>query len=215
MTTVAVVTALYGAYDPLKDQPPQDMAADWICVTDNPEVSADPWRIVHEPRPHMHPRLAAKVPKCRPDLYTDADVIIWLDASFLATEEWFVRWCVDQLGAADIAQIRHPHRDNITLEASASIRLDKYRGQMCRQQVDHYLAAGNVRPGLWCTGFAVRRNTPEVAAFGDRWLLEQVRWTYQDQLSQTACLGDLVTADLATSLTAGSPVRLFAHNRDD
>lgn len=68
----AVVTAVYDRYDTLKPALPQSgPKVDWVCVTDDPGLEADGWRIVVQPRPGVHPNRAAKHPKCEPWRYTE------------------------------------------------------------------------------------------------------------------------------------------------
>jgi hypothetical protein len=186
---VAVVSSLYGGYDQPASPASQDMACDWVLVTDR-EVDCWPWKTVVEPRPGVSPRLAAKVAKCRPDLYApNADLTIWVDAHVRIIHPGFVSWMVRGLGRAQVAQLAHPQRRSLTTEAALSASLSKYGGLPLAAQVAHYLEGGYPDGwGLWAAGLIVRRTSPEVRAFGDAWLAEQVRWTIQDQLSEPPLL---------------------------
>lgn len=212
---VAVISSLYGAYDQPASPVPQTVDAEWVMVTDQP-AAPDPWQVITEPRPGAHPRLAAKTAKCRPDLYSDAEILIWIDASFQITSPDFVAWCVDQLGDAPIAQIRHPVRQSITDEAHASARMCKYDGLPLLPQVHHYVNGGHPDDwGLWATGLIVyRRNTCLI--LGDSWLAEQVRWTYQDQLSEPVLLRQfgITPRDLPGPLWEHPMFRIRPHESD-
>lgn len=195
---IAVVTSIMGGYDQPVAPVTQDVECDWICVTDR-EVDCWPWKTVVEPRPHLPPRLAAKVAKCRPDVYTDAAVTVWVDGHIRITHPGFVSWAVGSLGRANLAQLRHPQRQRLTDEDVLSATLPKYAGQPLHAQTASYLARGYPDDwGLWAAGLIVRRTSPAVAAFGDAWLGEQVRWTLQDQLSEPPLLywSGLEIADL-------------------
>lgn len=184
---VAVVSSLYGGYDNPPPPAEQTIDAEWIMVTDATDVPG--WTTVHEPKGHMHPRLAAKVAKCRPDLYTDADVTVWLDASVEVTSPKLIESMVEWMGTGTIAQFRHPARISIVDEAAASEPLAKYQGQPVRQQAEHYLSQGYPDGwGLWATGLIVRRHADVTRRLGDWWLREQMRWTYQDQISEAPLL---------------------------
>jgi hypothetical protein len=183
--TVAVLSSVYGGYDHPIAPAEQDVACDWILVSVQ-DHDCHPWKVVVEPRPQLHPRLAAKVAKCRPDLYTDADVTIWVDASIHITSPGFVSWCVAELGESEAAQIPHPMRRRISDEAQESHGMPKYAGLPVFAQVDSYLSAGYPDDwGLWATGLIVYKGR---SRFGDAWLREQMRWTYQDQLSEAPVL---------------------------
>ena len=184
--TVAVVSSVYGAHDEVTPPPAQDTPVeDWVLVTDQPGCPP-PWRPVVEPRPQLHPRLAAKVAKCRPDLYAAADILIWVDGNIRIGAPDFVSWCLARLGDADLAQWQSPGTlAEEGADAADLLRWPKYAGQPISAQVAHYHANGH--PGgypKWWTGVIVRRNTAALRAFGDAWLLEMTRWSWEDQLSE-------------------------------
>jgi TOD1/MUCI70, glycosyltransferase-like domain len=185
---VAVVSSLFGGYDEPIAPVPQTIDCEYVLIADR-EYDCWPWKTIVEPRPHLVPRLAAKVAKCRPDVYTDATVSVWVDAHIRLTHPGMVAWAVGALGRANLAQLRHPQRQRLTEEAELSATLPKYAGMDLRAQVGSYLARGYPDDwGLWAAGIIVRRHSPKVAAFGDAWLAEQVRWTVQDQLSEPPLL---------------------------
>lgn len=180
--TVTILSAAFGAYDQPAIPPRQDIDVRWVMVTDGQVDVPAPWEHVIEPRPELHPRLAAKQPKCLPWWYADSDVIIWLDASAEIYRTDFARMCVQALGDADVAQWVHPQRDCIVPEAQVSATMAKYAGLPVHAQVDHYLRDGHPEHyGLWATGCTVW--SAGQADAGATWLAEQHRWTYQDQLS--------------------------------
>jgi len=185
---IAIISSVYGGYDQPAPMPEQDVESERVLVADRPY---DDWlgRVVVEPRPQLHPRLAAKVAKCRPDLYADADAYIWVDASFQVTTPDFASWAVSHLQQGLIAQIVHPARTRIRDEAEVSAHMTKYAGLPVREQAAHYIAQGYPDGwGLWATGLIVYRGGSVMREFGDVWLREQLRWTYQDQLSEAPVL---------------------------
>lgn len=184
---VAVVSSCYGGYDsPIPPTLPQTMDAEWVLVSEQ-AYDVPPWRTVVEPRSQLHPRLAAKVAKCRPDLYADADVHIWVDASFAIISPNFVSWCVSHVAdGQQMAQIPHPERKRLTDEAAHSAGLPKYAGLPIHEQAARYLDAGYPDDwGLWATGLIVYRGGTPI---GDQWLREQLRFTYHDQISEAPLL---------------------------
>ncbi len=216
METVCIVSSVYGGYDSPVEIVEQDHPHDAVLVSDL-EYVVDGWRTVVEPREHMHPRMAAKIAKCRPDLYTDAKVTIWIDASIRILRPDFVSWCVAQIGVNPIAQIKHPERDRITDEADVSAHMAKYQGQNVREQAAYYVKHGFPEGwGMWATGLIVRRTSRLTVAFGADWLFEQTRWTYQDQVSEAPLLEgrNMRPVDLDTELWSSPYFTVRPHGSD-
>lgn len=192
MADVAILTAIYGAYDSLKPVMPQTGAAvEWICVTDCEPCphadAAEGWTMVAEARTGEHPNRAAKNPKFRPWEYTDAPASVWIDASFRVTSP---RFAVEAMEYAEpIAQFVHPWRGCLFDEAEASALLPKYRGEPVLKQADYYRACGHPEQwGLWAAGVIARRHTLDVRRLGLAWTHEVNLWSFQDQVSQPYAL---------------------------
>lgn len=186
----ALITAIYAGYDTLKDPVAQDGVTDYVCVTDDPDLRSDCWRMLVEPRPDVHPNLAAKWPKFLPWRYTDEVASVWIDASHRPTSPRFVAEAVAELDGAHVAQFRHPWRDCIYDEARESITLGKYDGLPLVDQVAHYERRFGHPPhwGLWETGVIARTHDYKAVSLGLDWLHECQRWSFQDQLSEAPLL---------------------------
>jgi len=181
--TIALITSIYGQHDYLTDPPEQEGVDEYIAVVDEPQSGACAmWRQIVEPRPHMHPRMAAKVAKCCPAWYTDAEYTIWIDGSARLKHGGVAEWAVGHLAkGAHAAQFQHPQRCDITPESIVSMGMSKYDGQACIEQAEFYKKQGLPENwGLFATGFIAR---PRWAGIQTAWLVEQMRWTYQDQIS--------------------------------
>ena len=183
MTTI--ITAIYDNYDSLKPILNQSIEVDWICVTDNDQYDVNHdwgWKIVYEPRPHLHPNRAAKLPKCLPWLYASTDTSIWIDASYKVVSSTFAEEILRY--AQPLAQFRHPWRDCTYDEAVESGMLSKYQGEPLFEQVQYLENVPFPKNwGLWATGVIARQHTPEVVQMGFDWLSHLYRYSYQDQLS--------------------------------
>ena len=187
--SISILSAIYGPYDTVKPAMEQTVPVDeWIMVTDNLEVSYDAahkgWQVVYEPRPHVHPCLAAKLPKFLPNLYTLSESALWVDASF-TYEPTMAQMALDGLKQAPISLFPHPHRTTIAEEMELSLTLPKYAHLPLREQVDHYLNVCDYPDdrGLWATGVIAYDMDIFERDFGNAWLAECTRWSYQDQLS--------------------------------
>jgi hypothetical protein len=184
--SVAVITSWYGnGQDRIGPQPPQSVDAEWILVTDQP-VESDLWRVVHEPRPELGPRMAAKLAKFRPDFYTNAYTTVWLDAAARFKDEDGLARLIDWSAAMPLSQFPHPARRCLYDEAAVSTGVWKYQHQNLAGQMMAYKEQGMpLNWGLWATGVIVRNGPRSLTrGFDDGWLAEQFRFTDQDQVSE-------------------------------
>jgi hypothetical protein len=181
-----VYTAIFGGYDSLKAQPVSP-GVDYICFTDDPNLQAPSmWRVeVRAPR-YKHPRLSAKWFRMRPDReLPQYRHTIWIDGSVTIATDTFVAEVMSALDGSGLALFQHPDRDNIFDEVQASMPMRKYAGLPLQQQVEHYRARGFPGTnGLYASGVMVRDSSNRrIRRLGREWMRENVRWTYQDQLS--------------------------------
>lgn len=202
----AVVTAIYDGYDTVKPVMPQvdrsfgyqaGVRVDWVLVTDDPGklTEAEPgalsgWRIEVDRRPGMHPNRAAKYPKFLPHIYTQAPLTVWVDGSYRITSPHFVSEV--QGYANPIAQFVHPWRDCALDEAEFSKTLPKYAGEPLPEQAAHYRGLNHPEHwGLWATGVIVMDHIGSwqlLTKFGQYWLDEVKKWSFQDQVSEPYAL---------------------------
>ncbi len=178
---ITVVSACYGGYDTPSIPMEQTVPVRWVMVTDGSINVPEPWEhVVIES--DLHPRLAAKAPKCWPHRFGKG-IVIWLDASAQVNTTTFAADCQRALGDGDVAMWVHPQRDCILPEAAVSATMAKYRDQPVEVQAAHYINSGHpLNFGLWATGCMVwAGERPD--RVGEAWFDEQMRWTYQDQIS--------------------------------
>ena len=177
---LAAVCAIYGGYDLIPPVP--DGVDDAVLVTDVPVRSG--WRNVVEPS-GARPRLAAKRPKVRPDLYTDCEASLWMDGSVHILDDRFVRLVREKLEEHELVLWDHPEdRDCFLEEARHCHDWPKYRDGPLLAQAEHYLAQGMPEHfGLWAATCIARLHTDRMRVFGDAWHGEMERWTIQDQVS--------------------------------
>lgn len=185
---VTVLTANFGDHDTVFPLPAQDIECDAILLTDRP-YAVPGWRNVIVTLPEdTTPRLAAKRPRCRPDLYTDAEIVVWLDAHLEVTTSTLIGELVEQLGDGTVGAFRHGFHTTITQEAKLASTLAKYAGYDLAGQAKAYLEAGHPDDwGLWTTGVMVRRPGATVE-FGNAWQAEIDQWGPEDQISLPVAL---------------------------
>lgn len=186
MPDVAIITAVYDAFDTVKPVMPQDgVDVEWILVTDTvPDAGAAAgWKVVHEPQPNMLPVRAAKRPKFEPWKYTDAPASIWVDASFRITSPDFATGAMEY--ATPIAQFVHPWRDCLYAEAAEVSALGKDPDGAVTWQTKRYQEAGHPKHwGLWAAGVIARKHTAAVKRMGAAWAREVGSGSARDQVSQ-------------------------------
>jgi hypothetical protein len=181
---VALITACYGAYDPVRPLPEDHGFDDAVCVTDTGSNIGEGWRVHVEPSTES-PRLAAKRPKMLPWLFTDCDAAVWLDASFEVMGSGFEGFARAALERDDFVVWQHPEgRVDISDEAQVSMTLQKYQGSRVVEQAGFYKAQGFPNNwGLFAGGTVGWRFTPTVKRLGALWLRECHDWSIQDQVS--------------------------------
>ena len=198
-----IYTAIFDGYDTLNQPAVQDEACDFICFTDMDlprRVGA--WRIVPIRRDRRaHPRLQAKhfklmshrvfprgrlawryaVLSRRPHF----DLSVWVDGSVRIMSPSFVGDMRERLADGPWAMFIHPDRDCIYEEAQESSGMRKYRDLPIFPQVEAYRSTVPPRGGLHaCTVIVRREPVPRrVVEVHDAWWAENLKWTYQDQLS--------------------------------
>ena len=177
---IAAVCAIYGGYDLIPPVP--EGVDDAVLITDAPVRSG--WRNIVEPT-DRHPRMAAKRPRCRPDLYTDCEASLWMDGSVHVLDDRFMHLVREKLSQHEIVLWDHPEdRDCFLQEAQHCHDWPKYRDGPLLEQAAHYLSEGMQEHfGLWATTSIARRHTDRMRALGDAWLAEMERWTVKDQVS--------------------------------
>lgn len=187
---IAILTSIYNSFDTLKPILPQSTDVEWICVTDTywPQPNDPPvtngWKIVYEPRPHLHSARAAKTPKCLPWLYTSAESSIWIDASYRVTSTNFAEEAIRH--ADPIAQFKHPWRNCAFDEADEILRIPKHVNEYENVKRAITALSDSGHPdnwGLWATGVIARRHTDDVISAGFDWLSNIYRYSVRDQIS--------------------------------
>ena len=154
-----------------------------------------------KPRTVVHPRLRAKIPKMMGwQLVPNYDYYIWGDASITLVGSDAVSTLLEELGDADIAFFRHPeyrssikdellHMEDhmagrIAFNSGCEYLNERYKNEPIRQQVELYLNDPEFNDDkLYAGGMFIYRNTVEVRAMLSYWLLQNLMYSIQDQLS--------------------------------
>lgn len=184
---IAVYTTIFGNYDNHKPWPKQNVKAKYYIITDNPAINADGWEtiVVDYPRHDLNPRMRAKFFKMFPWEVADmaqTNISVYVDASIQVESEHFIDYCIRNL-TADMLLYKHPQRNCIYKEAEASMELVKYQTEPIKQQVNFYKQFFPANAGLYACGVMVRKHTETVKTIMSAWWWENIKYSYQDQLS--------------------------------
>jgi hypothetical protein len=198
---VCIYTAIFGGYDDLKEQPEQTIDCDFVCFSDRSLPETHGWRVVRQQGiRNLHPRLQAKYYKLMhhrlfiPHFHQfpffgnklhDYTASIWIDASVKLRSPYFAEEMVASLGRYGMAMFIHPDRSCIYDEATLCCDFPKYCGLPLLEQVEHYRRKGYPeKNGLMAAGIIVRETGKrELSRVNQEWWKENLRWSYQDQLS--------------------------------
>jgi hypothetical protein len=212
-----VYTAIYGGYDRLQPHVDHPAIDEWVCFTDNPDLSCTGWdvRPVAMDKFHSHPRMQAKFWKCNPPPWSTQS--IWIDGSMEVYDPEFYTTMLELLTESDVVMWSHPSRTSIVDEARVSEQMAKYHGLPVVQQAHHYCTEwGWADTELWASTTMGRNHTDPVLEFGLAWWHECLRWTYQDQISLPPLLErhGLAPAPLPYALWRNPWWRLHGHASD-
>jgi hypothetical protein len=132
------------------------------------------------------------------------DYLIWIDGSAVVKRRDFVETVVSCIGASGWAMFSHPDRTCIYDEAEASVGMPKYASQPIMAQVDHYRGEGYPAGNALMAAGVIARDARrlDLATINEMWWRENLRWSYQDQLSlpvvlwRLGCRCDIIEGNL-------------------
>lgn len=181
-----IITAIYGGYDGIRELPDGHGFDQALLVTDNPNTTSETWTVIYDPRPGLHPRLAAKYPKILPFEYLETQTAVWIDGACQVTNPGFRAW-LEEHPETDLTAWAHPersYRNCIYAEAALCQDWPKYRDFPIRAQVEHYRTMGYPEGnGLYACGTLLWRDTATAHKLALEWLHEIETWSIQDQIS--------------------------------
>jgi hypothetical protein len=191
---VCIYSAIYGAYDVLREPVEQSIECDFIMFTDNKELSElkdkTKWEVKYVPWQFGHPRHNAKCPKLNPDIVLpEYDIVIWVDGDMEITSPDYAKIWIDLLEESDepIAFVKHWMRDCVYEEMHAACRVRKYEDivKMIYSQLTQYRKIGI--PEHWglyaCTSFARDNRSPLVHRLNRTWWRLNFEENYFDQIT--------------------------------
>jgi len=218
---IAIVTAIFGDYDNLKEHAikNRDMV-DWYCFTDNKQLTSSQWQIINTTyhlsdksnyknsyvnlhQPAEYNMMCAKYYKMQNhhiDALDKYDYIIWVDGSIILREN-FVNQIMSEVihPGRELVNFNHSVRNNIKDELAVSITMQKYKSQNLDSQYLHYIANGFPDSiGLFENTIIIRKKNDKTNKLFDLWWLHNQMYSYQDQISypyvlwKSGCIPDYI-----------------------
>lgn len=183
---IVIYTAFTGDYDTLKYPEVIDDNCDYICFTDNPELTSDLWKIIPMEESVLDNNRKAKKYKLLPHKYLkDYKYSFWLDGTFKIKGS--IREYIYKNIRANSKMLVpvHTERDCIYEEYKASKIIPRYPRAVMEEQIEYYKSQGFPKHyGLGVMGALFRQhNHPEVIKVMEDWWDENIKYTNQDQLS--------------------------------
>lgn len=185
----AVVTAVAGGKDILRDPIIDTDSADFFAFSDRPLPHLRHWQVRTLPQWSMDPRFGArrnaKIPKVLPELLLPGyDFFIWIDGNIelMASPRDLCRQFLIDTGA-DIAALPHRLRRCIYAESREVLRLSLDHPYLVKAQMREYrhMAYGQGL-GLYELRFIVTRNNESTRRLGLCWFEQICRFSSRDQL---------------------------------
>jgi glycosyltransferase involved in cell wall biosynthesis len=183
---IVIYTAFTGDYDSLKEPEFIDDNCDYVCFTDNPNLSSDFWEIRLMDESTLDNNRKAKQYKVLPHNYfPDYKYSFWLDGTFKIKGS--IREYIYEFIRADspILCVIHTERDCAYEELTASVKIPRYPRAVMEEQLIKYDKEGFPKHyGLPVLGAIFREhNNPEIIKLMEDWWSEIIEFSNQDQLS--------------------------------
>lgn len=173
-----IYTAIFGAYDELKEPLVITEGVRYICFTDQ-VLNSKHWELIMISNKYDSARNARKIKTCIHKYFPSFGQAIWIDANqqincdlnFLFSDH-------------DFTLMKHAERDCVYAEADECLRLKKDATYLISPQVYKYkIAHYPINNGLVATGLMIRKNTKQINKFCEEWFKEIETESCRDQLS--------------------------------
>ncbi|WP_409200105.1 glycosyltransferase domain-containing protein [Methanobrevibacter sp. DSM 116169] len=183
---IVIYTAFTGDYDTLKKPEFIDENCDYICYTDNPNISSDFWEIRLMEESTLDNNRKAKQYKVLPHKYlSEYKYSFWLDGTFKikgSIREYIYKYLKDD---SNILCVIHTERNCAYKELKASKIIPRYPRRVMEEQMDKYENEGFPENyGLPVLGAIFREhNDSKIIKLMEDWWNEIIEFSNQDQLS--------------------------------
>jgi len=183
----ALITGVFGSFDSPPPLPPG--FDEYVLVSDAP-IDSEWVNVILPTAGFVSDRLASKIPKFRPDLFVESEFSVWMDATVRDPQGWLSTLIETYLVDHEIALFRHPDRNDVWSEIKVSEKLYKYSTINFPLQYARLKERGFMDDvGLMAGTVLARRHCPATINFGNQWMMENLIYGIQDQVSLPFVLG--------------------------
>ncbi|MDD2534881.1 MAG: DUF616 domain-containing protein, partial [Eubacteriales bacterium] len=193
-----VYTSLFGGYDQLLTPLMRSATWDYVCFTDDPNLTSDFWDIRLLPNnqaiasglPAPDPQRQSREPKIRPHLFfPEYEASLYLDANLLIIGD-IEAYIHTYQRHSPMLCVKHGERDCIYEELHACLEGRRDDPSLMIRQVERYRLAGMpAHFGLAVGSFIYREhNQPKVIDLMELWWQELSTNSKRDQLSLAYCV---------------------------
>lgn len=183
---IVIYTAFTKGYDSLKELEVIDENCDYICFTNDKELTSDIWDIRIIDDSILDNNRIAKQFKVLPHKYLpEYKYSFWLDGTFKIKGS--IREYIYKFVNSKMLCVVHPERDCIYDEAQVSKIFVRYPNYTILKQIETYEEEGMPKHfGLPVLGAIFRKhNDSEIISLMEQWWEEIIKFTNQDQLGFT------------------------------
>jgi len=187
---IDIYTCITAGYDDLKKQPSMPGGVQYTAFVEGITRPLPPWKICGLPPAagsELDPtRRARKLKVLSHEILPEAEYSLWVDGCFLIGPDFSpTRWIHEYMqNGIDLVTFQHAEHDCTYVHANRVIQVGLDRALTVAAQMIRYRDAGlPEHAGMVQTNVILRRHTPEVARFNERWWAEIAAGSRRDQLS--------------------------------
>jgi len=173
----AVYTVITNNYDTLKRPKFINRGYDYICFTDNEDLTSDVWEMRYIDKSDNPALQQRKIKILSHEYLSEYKRTIYVDGKVEIKDRLSSTFC-----DYDFLTIKHPKRDCILDEAEAILKAGKDSEDIIYKQLESYKGFEK-NLGLYDTCFLVRHNCDRVNKICEDWYKEVEKYSIRDQMS--------------------------------
>ena len=184
---IDIYTCITAGYDDLKKQPVLGPHVRYRAFVEGVQRPLPPWVVSPvESVPEADPtRRAREMKVLAHRAVPDAEWSLWVDGCFVIRPDFqILRWLSDYMQDADLVTFQHTADDCTYQHATRIVQVGLDRAPTVVAQMQRYREGGlPEHAGMVQTNVMLRKHTPAVQAFNERWWQEIQAGSRRDQLS--------------------------------
>jgi hypothetical protein len=121
-----VLTYIFGGYEQVHEIEEKDPEAEYLLITDDPNLKSDTWQVIHQPMPDISLFARCYQVRFHPFRYAHTPIVVRVDGSIKVKKP--LTPIIDEMerGNYDRCMMIHPHRNTMHEEYAEWIRTRNY-----------------------------------------------------------------------------------------